>query len=78
MKKITDILFPVLILTALLLPSLYFLGVEENFTRLYGAESIPKPVPLTVKNYASGTFQKNLDEIFGKKFFLRKSEVAMQ
>lgn len=73
MKKITDILFPVLILTALLLPSLYFLGVEENFTRLYGAESIPKPIPLTVKNYASGTFQKNLDEIFGKKFFLRKS-----
>ena len=74
MKKITDILFSALIFLALLLPSLYFIGVKENFARpLYGAERSPKPVSLTVANFVSRKFQKTFDEIFGKEFFLRKS-----
>lgn len=74
MKKTTDILFPVLILIALLLPSLYFVGVKENFvSRLAGAEFNPKSAPLSMMTYGTKVFQKNFDEIFAKNFFLRKS-----
>ena len=73
MKKATDIIFSALMLLLLLLPTLYFVGVKENFLRLVGAERIPSPVPLKLKTYVSKAFQRNFDEIYGKKFFLRNT-----
>ena len=72
-KKITDTLFASAVFLLLLLPSLYLLDVEESFVKLYGAERVPQGVPLTLRSYREKTFQKTFDEIFSKKFFLRKS-----
>ena len=73
MEKAMKIVYSVLVAILLFIPSLYFFGAHENWTKLYGWEKKTSVAPLTYASYTNRTFQKTFTEDFSKNFFLRKT-----
>ena len=73
MEKAMKIVYFVLVAILLVVPSLYFFGAKEDWTRLYGFETKTTVEPLTYASYTNRTFQKTFTEDYAKSFFLRKT-----
>ena len=71
MKKIVKVLYAVLFIAALAVPSLVFFGVKETWRKLYGWETVPAAPAFTAKGFADRSFQKTFSERFAKTFVPR-------
>ncbi len=73
MKKFEKLIFVILFFAILLLPTMIFFGVKENFCKLKGTEHRVEMPKFTYKGYYDSTYQKRYEEYFAKKFFLRNT-----
>ena len=71
MMRSLKVAFLVVFFAALALPALHFLGVEESWHKIYGAERVPKAPEITFRGFADRSYQSKLTEHFSKAFFLR-------
>jgi len=71
MNRILKVVYIVIFLAALAVPSLCFFGVKETWRKLYGVERIPDAPKFTLAGFADRSFQKDFSERFAKTFIPR-------
>ena len=73
MKRKSDLFFCCFAILMLSLPMLMFFGIPEKFTKLAGVESESAVHGWTWTRWMERAFQKEAEEYYAKKFFLRKT-----